>query len=185
MVDTPITLKAIDKPEEQQRGGSTFTVVTAKQRSSVRAFWRSQWAKRPNNNGLGTTASRRSCRYTDHGQRLIGERWPRRGGARRRCGRPRRRRVRTVDSQRNQSTTAGWVDAQDGDGVATGFSCDGGALQRRCELAGDEQGRQENRARKRRTATAPELYRMAKEARRSHGGVFPMPARSQGRHACA
>ena len=50
-------------------------------------------------------------------------------------------------SWRNQSTTVSWVDAQEGDGAGTGFSCDGGALPRRCELAGDEQGRRKNRAR--------------------------------------
>ena len=37
--------------------------------------------------------------------------------------------------------------AQEGDGARTDFSCDGGALQRQCELAGDEQGRRKNRAR--------------------------------------
>jgi len=37
------------------------------------------------------------------------------------------------------------VDAQ-GDGAITGFSCDGGALQRRCELVGDEQGRREKQS---------------------------------------
>ena len=39
------------------------------------------------------------------------------------------------------------MDAQEGDGAGTGFSYDGGALPRRCELAGDEQGRRKNRAR--------------------------------------
>ena len=52
-----------------------------------------------------------------------------------------------MDSRRNQLTTAGWVDAQEGDRARTSFSCDGGALPRRCELAGDEQGRRKNRAR--------------------------------------
>ena len=37
------------------------------------------------------------------------------------------------------------MDAQ-GDGAITGFSYDGGALPRRCELAGDEQGRREKQS---------------------------------------
>ena len=53
----------------------------------------------------------------------------------------------TAGSQRNQTTKASWVDAQEGDGAGTGFSYDGGALPRRCKLAGDEQGRRKNRAR--------------------------------------
>jgi len=57
------------------------------------------------------------------------------------------RRVLTAGSRQNQTTKAGWVDAQEGDGAGTGFSYDGGALQRRCELTGDEQGRRKNRAR--------------------------------------
>ena len=46
--------------------------------SSVVVFRRLQWAKRPSNKGFSTTASRRSQRYTDQGQRLTGGRWPRR-----------------------------------------------------------------------------------------------------------
>ena len=56
--------------------------------------------------------------------------------------------VRTAGSRRNQTTTAGWVDVQEGDGAGTSFSYDGGALPRRCELARDEQGRREKQRRR-------------------------------------
>ena len=80
----------------------------------------------------------------------------------------------------------GWLGAQGVGEVIERFVATIETLQRRCELAEDEQGRREKQSKgKRRTATAPELYRTTKEARRSHGGVFPMPAQSQGRHTRA
>jgi len=39
---------------------------------------RLQWTKRPSNNEMSTTASRRSQRYTNQGQRLTDGLWPRR-----------------------------------------------------------------------------------------------------------
>ena len=64
--------------------------------------------------------------------------------------------------------------------------CDGNgarstAKARRSCGGGDWKNREERRT----TTTALELYRAAKEARRSHGDTFPTPARSQGRHARA
>jgi len=54
-------------------------VITAEQSSSVMVYRRLQWTKRPRNNEMSTTASRRSQRYTNQGQWLT-DGLPRRNG---------------------------------------------------------------------------------------------------------
>ena len=63
--------------------------------------------------------------------------------AQRRDYRPRRRKRCTASSRRNQATRAGWLGAQGAGEAIERFAVTVETLQRRCELAGDEQGRRE------------------------------------------
>ena len=65
---------------------------------------------------------------------------------------------------------------QDGNGA--------GEMMRACR-SDDNSGGGENKGRRKTTMTVPQVIKDDQEAQRSHGGVFPTPARSQGRHACA
>ena len=103
---------------------------------------------------------------------------------RRRCCRPRGRRAHTASSRRIQATKVGWLGAQGIGEAGTSFAETATALGRWRELDGAVvvvTGKTEGEGRI--TTTMSELYRAAKEARRSHNGDFPVPARRPDDHA--